>query len=265
MRTLTKEELEKILENHLHWIKEDCEGWQSMCADLHDVDLREVDLSNTNLRNADLNRANLHGVNLRDTNLSGANLYGVDLRYAHLVCANLSNVDLNSADLNNANLMYANLRGADLYEANLSNVDLRDVNLYGADLRKAKNVPFIPMICPSAGKFTGWKKALIIKGPVLRGKHSDVLLDVIIELEIPADARRSSATTRKCRCDKAFVKSITSIDGTESFECALSSYDNNFVYRVGEMVSVDNFDEDRFNECAPGIHFFVDRQEAVDY
>lgn len=250
MRTVTKEELSKILENHTHWLEEDCEGWQSMCADLHDVDLHEVDLHNTNLRNANLGRANLHGVNLRDANLSDADLSGADLSNADLVRANLSNADLASANLSNVNLMYA--------------------NLYGADLREAKNVSFIPLVCPSAGKFTGWKKALIIKGLVLRGEHlkqkrSDVLLDVIVKLEIPEDARRSSATTRKCRCDRAFVKSITSIDGTESFECALSSYDNNFVYRVGEMVSVDDFDEDRFNECAPGIHFFIDRQEAIDY
>lgn len=270
MRTVTKEELSKILENHTHWLEEDCEGWQSMCADLHDVDLHEVDLHNTNLRNANLGKANLHGVNLRDANLSDAHLSGADLSNADLVRANLSNADLGSANLSNVNLMYANLSDADLYGANLSNVTLRDVNLYGADLREAKNVSFIPLVCPSAGKFTGWKKALIIKGLVLRGEHlkqkrSDVLLDVIIELEIPADAKRSSSTTRKCRCDKAVVKSITSLDGTDSFEYALSSYDNNFVYRVGEMVSVDDFDEDRFNECAPGIHFFIDRQEAIDY
>lgn len=270
MRTVTKEELSKILENHTHWLEEDCEGWQSMCADLHDVDLHEVDLHNTNLRNANLGRANLHGVNLRDANLSDADLSGADLSNADLVRANLSNADLASANLSNVNLMYANLGDADLYGANLSNVTLRDVNLYGADLREAKNVSFIPLVCPSAGKFTGWKKALIIKGLVLRGEHlkqkrSDVLLDVIVKLEIPEDAKRSSATTRKCRCDRAFVKSITSIDGTESFECALSNYDNNFVYTVGEMVSVDDFDEDRFRECAPGIHFFIDRQEAIDY
>lgn len=28
---------------------------------------------------------------------------------------------------------------------------------------------------------------------------------------------------------------------------------------------VEDFDEDRRNECAAGIHFFITRQEAVDY
>ena len=46
---------------------------------------------------------------------------------------------------------------------------------------------------------------------------------------------------------------------------AQSGYDANFNYKVGETVKVDNFDDDRRNECAPGIHFFITRQEAVNY
>lgn len=32
-----------------------------------------------------------------------------------------------------------------------------------------------------------------------------------------------------------------------------------------ETVSVADFDENRWNECAPGIHFFITREEAVRY
>ena len=45
----------------------------------------------------------------------------------------------------------------------------------------------------------------------------------------------------------------------------VSKFDRNFEYWVGEIVSVDDFDENRWNECAPGIHFFVNFQEAVNY
>ena len=44
-----------------------------------------------------------------------------------------------------------------------------------------------------------------------------------------------------------------------------SNRDSDFIYKVGEMVSVDNFDEDRWNECSTGIHFFINFQEAVEY
>ena len=44
-----------------------------------------------------------------------------------------------------------------------------------------------------------------------------------------------------------------------------NSYDKSFIYKVGEIVSVDNFDEDRWNECSAGIHFFTSFQEAAEY
>ena len=139
---------------------------------------------------------------------------------------------------------WRNMR-ADLYEANLSRADLS-----GADLSGAKNVPFIPMACPDTGAFIGFKKA---------SGH-------IVVLEIPADARRLSATGRKCRCDKAIVIHIQEMDGTTSdLTEVMSDRDSSFVYKVGKMVSVPDFCEDRWQECSAGIHFFINRQEAVDY
>lgn len=44
-----------------------------------------------------------------------------------------------------------------------------------------------------------------------------------------------------------------------------SDYDSSFIYKVGTIVSVGNFDMNRWNECAPGIHFFITRDEAVKY
>jgi len=44
-----------------------------------------------------------------------------------------------------------------------------------------------------------------------------------------------------------------------------SDYDDDFIYKVGEAVTEPKFYEDRFKECAEGIHFFINRQEAVEY
>ena len=160
------------------------------------------------------------------------------------------------ANLYGANLYGANLREADLYGANLREADLYGANLYGANLREAdlygaKNIPFIPYACPDFGMFIGFKKACN---------------NLIVVLEIPEDAKRLSATGRKCRCDKARVLEIQDLDGTKSDKTeAVSRHDENFIYRVGEIVSVPDFCEDRWNECSEGIHFFINRQEAVDY
>ena len=153
-----------------------------------------------------------------------------------------------------ANIVRADLREADLRRADLWGADLRRANLWGADLREAKineNTKInLPIFCPDTGAFTAWKKA--------RG--------YIIQLEIPAESKRLSATTRKCRCNIAKVVAIQNIDGTDSglFEVR-SGHDYNFIYKVGETVSVDKFDSNRWNECSNGIHFFITRGEAVNY
>ena len=141
----------------------------------------------------------------------------------------------------------ANLSGANLYDADLYGADLCGANL--RDVKYNERTAFYAMQCPEKGAYIGYKKA--------EGK--------IVELEIQADAKRSSATTRKCRASKAKVLSITSIDGKEHFEEAKSSRDQSFVYRVGEAVEVKDFDEDRWRECSTGIHHFITREEAAMY
>ena len=192
---MTQEELNKVVENHKHWLNEDVDDWEDMKADLR-----------------------------------GANLRG------------------------------ANLRGADLSEANL-----RAANLSGADLRVAKNLDsviyneqtsFFALQCPETGYFIAWKKAIVA------GQGGSC----IVELLVPSEAKRSSATTRKCRVSKAKVLSIKSIDGKEDFEKAIAQYDNSFVYEVGQFVEPKNgFGEDRWVECDAGIHCFITRKEAELY
>ena len=172
---MTQEELNRVLENHLHWFQQDCDGWDKM-------------------------RAVLDGENLDGLNLNGAVLNGASLD--------------------------------------------------GASLNRVINFPFIPFACPDIGAFIGWKKS--------SGK--------IIKLEIPEDAKRCSATSDKCRCNKAKVLEIQEIDGSISDITKISSdYDIKFIYEVGKTVSVKDFCEDRWRECSQGIHFFINRQSAVEY
>ena len=136
-----------------------------------------------------------------------------------------------------------------IVEAIKQGANLYGADLYGADLRSA-NLGFIPINCPSDGAFVGWKK----------------VQDKLIKLLIPEDAKRCSATTYKCRCDKAQVLAITSLDEESSFDSVTNvAYTPNIEYKVGEMVYPDKFDEDRWNECSNGIHFFINKQDAINY
>ena len=224
--------LNKILQDHKKWLRSGGGKW----ADLRGADLQGADLRWANLRGADLQGADLREANLQGANLRGANLQGADLRGANLREANLRGADLRWADL----------RGADLQGADLRGADLRWADLRGADLR---NCFALQLQCPESGGFTAYKK---------------LADELICELWVLPEAKRSSATTRKCRCDKAKVISITDMNGNEYME-GFSTYDNTSKYKVGEIVKVENFDEDRWNECSSGIHFFITKQEAIDY
>ena len=147
----------------------------------------------------------------------------------------------------------ADLSRANLYGANLSRADLSRANLSWADyIEKAKNL-FYPLACPEIGAFIGWKKARIM--------HNRS--ECIVKLEISEDAMRSSATGQKCRCSKATVLEVQDLEGNVLEQVAVSDRDENFHYVPGSVVSVSDFDENRWNECSTGIHFYITREEAV--
>ena len=246
---MTNEEIKEIIEKHQHWLKEDCEGWENMKANLREADLRGANLREADLREADLRGAYLRGAYLRGANLREADLREADLCGANLCGANLCGAYLCGANLCGANLCGANLRGADLCEANLCGANLRGAENISSVLSNA-STSFFAIGCPENGAFTAFKKC---------GSY-------IVELEVCADAKRSSATSRKCRVSKAKVISITNLDGTPTdITVVASSYDHNFKYTVGEIVEEPKFDDNRWNECAPGIHCFITRNEAVNY
>ena len=195
-----------------------------------------------------LNEYGFYGADLRSANLRSADLSGANLRSADLSGADLSGADLSGADLSGADLRSANLRSADLRSANLSGADLSGANLL--NVRYDECTGFFALVCPEEGSFIGYKKA---------NGH-------IVKLRITEDALRSSATSRKCRCSKAEVLSITTLDGEDDGLTSIpSNYDSDFIYRVGTTVEVEDFETDRWDECAAGIHFFITRQEAVQY
>ena len=221
--------LEEILISHKKWLKNE-EGGEK----------------------ANLRCANLRCANLSNANLSNANLSCVDLRCANLRCANLSNANLSNVDLRGVDLRGADLSNANLSCVDLSNADLSDADLRGADLSCVKyneNTSFLALQCPEEGSFIGFKKC------------KD---NTIVKLLITEDALRSSATSRKCRCSKAKVLEITDREGN-SINSVSSKHDEKFVYEVGKIVEVKDFDSDRWNECSTGIHFFITKREAELY
>ena len=238
---MTQEELDKIVEQHQHWIKEDCEGWEEMKADLRGSNLRGSDLRGSNLY-----RADLYGADLRGADLRGADLYGADLR---------------GADLRGSDLHGSNLRGADLYGADLSDADLRGSDLYGANLKSAKlyfaNLKSANLESANLEEADKFRLGQILTEPMTGYKKTKE--GFVITAEIPAGAIVFCINGSKCRTNRA---KITDMCGHEVLH---SQYDPNFEYRLGQEIEIKDFNLMYNIECANGFHFFRTRKEAEEY
>ena len=101
--------------------------------------------------------------------------------------------------------------------------------------------PILPY-CPE-GELIAWKKCQN---------------DVMVRLRIPVEARRIGLSTGKCRAEYAEVLEVIGA------EIGVSKHEAGFVYRVGEIVRSDSFNES-LTTCSNGIHFFLTREQAEEY
>lgn len=233
MRRMESEELEKILAER--------QGEE------------RLDLSDLEFRNLDFRGKDLHNIDFRvsmfiDVIFDGADLSG----------SSIENARLDGCSLRGVKFIGANMWGACMRECDMTGCDISGANLYSAVLEHAiltdiisdENTQWFRMCCPETGPILGYKKCVN---------------DRLVQLLIPADAKRTSATMPSCRCNKAKVLTIKSFDATEEFDEAWSLVDENFVYRKGQWVEVKDFNEDRWFDSTTGIHFWMNRDEAIAY
>lgn len=176
----------------------------------------------------------------------------------NLAFHNFSNSILYSCDFSNCNLTHCDFSGATLSNCHFSGADVNQANFRYAcfetckldNLKNEETALFLRMSCPETGAFLAYKQCHNFR---------------IVQLLIPKDAKRSSATNNTCRCSKAKVLTIKSIDLKTSYDEAVSLVDENFVYRVGEMAIADSYNEDRWIDSTHGIHFYMTREEAIGY
>ena len=238
MKKIKTEELMEKIAEHQKWLR-DKTTWKRLDAsflDFSDVDFSKIDFRNANFRDANFSGANFRGANFSDADFSDAIFRYANFRYANFIGANFCDADFRGANFSGAIFRYASFIGANNINEVISSANIENTELC--------------MQCPEEGSFIGFKKA---DGG-------------IVKLRVTESAKRSSATTRKCRCSEAEVLEIQNMDGTKSERTSVSSkYDRNFIYSVGTIVSVPDFNDDRWVECSRGIHFFMSRQEAVNY
>ena len=120
--------------------------------------------------------------------------------------------------------------------------------------RKEAAIPEGAGRVPEVGSFHGWKK----------------LADgVLAHVLIPADAERVGGSEfGKCRASKVITLDLWDRSGvrlTDPTARHAGTYRAMAEYQCGEETVADNYDPDPTQQCTGGIHFFLTRQEALDY
>ena len=214
--------------------------------DMKHTVIKGLDLSGWDMTGLDLSRATFEGCNLNGTDFSGSKM---------------DNIAFYNNDLRNMKLRGCLARGCSFRFQDMTGIDLSGANIYASVLEDAMNqdkviydseTKWYEMRCPEYGKpFIAWKCCTDLR---------------VVMMLVPADAKRCMATMETGRVSRVKVLKITSIDETESYSWAQSTVDSDFYYEVGKWLEPANgFQEDRWKDSSPGIHFFLDRQQCVDY
>ncbi len=233
MQKMTKNELEAVIKCRKPGERLVFREKSFTDMDLTGWNLSNMDFTLSEFRNVILNQADLQNSSIENTLLDGCVLRMVNFRNTNMKTASMRACDMTGCNIEGANLFGAVLEGAKL-----------DRIIYD------EKTQWFQMHCPETGPILGYKKCVN---------------DRLVQLLIPADAKRTSATLPSCRCNKAKVLTIKSFDASEEYEEAWSLVDENFVYRKGQWVEVKDFNEDRWMDSTTGIHFWMTREEAIRY
>lgn len=187
-----------------------------------------------------------------------ANFHFAQFENCWFRCCNFTDCDFTMAHFNNCRFVECrfsgDFRNANFYRTNLNGLDLSFAqNLEWA--RFKKNCAYNNIQCPDEGSFIGWAIAYYFGELVL------------VKLEIPEDALRSSATNRLCRANKAKVLAICMPNGAELTTKEIKAAQMNplITFTIGETVEIKNFNENRWRTDTPCIEFFITKQDAIDY
>lgn len=235
----------KVMQEHRHFVNKDCKNWEGMYAKFINFKRLTVSFQKFSCRGILMVRCNLSEVDLKNINFSGATFKDCDLGLLDFTGSNLSEVEFDNCRF---------------YKTNFSNCNMENakfVNCTGArTLVWNEKTKHLNSECPKDEVFIGWKKAQDKDGK-----------PVILKLHIYCRSRRCSAFGKECRCNSAKVLEYQRMDGTvlKKMKCAYSYYDSHFIYPKNKKIYSDGYDGDWTVMDTTGIHFYMNRKDAVEW
>ena len=259
-------------------------------CEFHNVRFDEASLINTTFTDSMLTDstflyatmlgATFYNVLCKDVNMTYAKMFNNAMETFHCTDCDFDRMSIVKTTFKNSSFSYSNFGRTLMKKVNFSYCSFHGINFRYAQLQYMSYVdnkyeytdfdhvsilewsdyPDLPMACPTTGAFICWKKICEITDDSRNVQY-------VVKMEVPEDAERSSGLSNTCRCSKAKVLDIINIETTEHVKSVLHRplIGKNTEYVCGEMVYPDSYDENRWNECSNGIHFFMKMSEAIDF
>lgn len=263
-KPMTKDEFNAIMQKHDLWLAGDPKGQR---ASFKEKNLSKLSIINRNLRCVDFSEAECVGTKFINCWLDNADFEDANLTSAEFYTCSALDVVFTDANLTSAYFAGTNLKTMAVSGANLKDVQFKDCFLLRVWFDTAENVPenVMPIVCPEVGSFRAFKKVIYPVFPFHTGNRA--WKSAVAEIEIPEHAKRTSATTNKCRCSEAKVIRYWTLDHKPlNIHVTHSQHDADFTYVKGATVKPEEeFDTNRWEECTSGIHFFLTFDSAANY
>lgn len=213
------------------------------------LDLSRRSVSDLDLSGRDLSNIDFSCTRFERVNFDGADMDRCDVRRCFFVDSSFRHVKLTYANAQDSSFRGIDLSGSDFSGTDFYYAGLEFSNMDG--IITDEKTRWLGTGVPKSGPFIAWK----VGG---NGR--------VIEMLVPAAARRTCATSEAGRCEYAKVLSITDREMTRNFTWENAMVDDDFLYEVGKMVYPANgFDPYPWMSDAAGIHFFTDRGMAIAF
>ena len=228
------------------------------------ADLEFASISYSSFSSSNLNGANLCGMSsimtdwayclFHDAILTGSHFRKCNLISVNLSCAKLSEAEFDESAMDNAVFSNSDITKATFDKSSISTALFDNVTGELIDFRKGKVL---------REDIIGYKKCRFIHSTYdIYDRFGPGLL-AIVTLLIPKGATVFSINGNKCRTNRAKVIAINDIMGAP-LPRAQSCY-KYMSYYVGDEFNMYDFDCAYNVECGRGIHFFMNKQDAIDY
>lgn len=185
--------------------------------------------------------------------------YDCNIEYSTFKLCKLYGAEFDGCTIYSTFFLCSNLQGALFKNTNGDKVAFQSCEM--DNCRSFNSNLVFPQHVPSEGSFIAWKKARICK--CAENDYEDT--DVIVKLRVVEDADRCSAN-HKCRASKVEVLQFETLDGKKlPDDTDVSSvFNHTFKYHIG-IVESRAYNTNPQDECSNGIHFFLNRDDAVNY